>query len=96
MAKQGEKVTRAKGCIACHTADGTKRIGPSYKGRYGAMAELSDGSKVEIDDNYIRNSILNPNAQLLKGYAAGQMPAFKGLVTEEEMTAIIAYIKSLK
>ena len=95
LPEQGKKLVAAKGCIACHSDDGTTKIGPTYKGLYMSDVELADGSKVKADDNYIRESIVKPQAKIVKGFNP-IMPTFQGLVTETEMNSIIAYIKSLK
>jgi cytochrome c oxidase subunit 2 len=95
LAEKGKGLVQAKGCTACHSADGTKLVGPSYKGIYGEDVKLADGSTVKIDDQYLRVSIENPTAQVVEGYAPS-MPPYKGLVTEEELISIIEYIKSLK
>jgi len=93
--KIGERLVKEKGCLACHTTDGTRLVGPSFKGIYGEEVELQDGSKIVVDDNYIRESILEPLAKLVKGYPS-VMPTFKGVLKDEEIDAIIAYIRSLK
>lgn len=95
LALQGKTLTQSKGCVACHSDDGTTKVGPSFKGLYGRNVELVDGKKVKADDNYIRESIENPNAKVVKGFSP-VMPTFKGLLKEEEMNALITYIKSLK
>lgn len=95
LAEKGKALTQSKGCVACHSDDGTPKVGPSYKGLWGAQAELTDGSKVERDENYLRESILQANAKVVKGFAP-TMPPYQGMVNEEELGAIIAYIKSLK
>jgi len=95
LAEKGKVLTQTKGCVACHTGDGSKLIGPSYKGIYGTDVKLSDGKTVKVDDNYIRESIENPQAKIVAGYP-GSMPVYKGLVTEEEIVSITEYIKSLK
>lgn len=95
LADQGKRLMGTKGCVACHSDDGSKRIGPSYKGIFGHEVEFADGSKGTVDENYIRESIENPNAKIVKGYAP-QMPVFKGIVNDAEINAIIEYIKSLK
>lgn len=92
---QGAKLAAVKGCVACHTGDGVHGIGPSYKGLYGAVRTFMDGSSTRADDNYIRESIENPQAKVVKGFNP-VMPTFKGLVSENEMNALIAYIKSRK
>ncbi|GIW48291.1 MAG: cytochrome c oxidase subunit 2 [Deltaproteobacteria bacterium] len=91
----GEQLYQQRGCNACHTIDGTPSVGPSWKGLFGHEVTLQDGTKVTADENYIRESILEPQAKLVKGYQP-VMPSFKGILTDEEISAIIAYIKTLK
>lgn len=95
LADQGKTLMTSKGCVACHSEDGSVKVGPTYKGLFGAKREFVDGSTATADENYIRESIENPQAKLVKGFGP-LMPTFKGLVTEEEMNALIAYIKGLK
>ena len=70
-------------------------VGPTLKGLLGSKVELADGSKVTADENYIRESIELPAAKMVKGFQP-VMPTFKGLLKEDEMNALIAYVKSLK
>jgi cytochrome c oxidase subunit 2 len=95
IAVQGKKLANAKGCVGCHTSDGSTKIGPTYKGIFGQKVELADGTSSIIDDNYIRESIENPQAKVVRGFAP-VMPSFKGLLIESEINALVAYIKSLK
>lgn len=92
---QGKALAASKGCIACHSDDGTTKVGPSYKGLFGAKVELADGSTVTADENYLRESIEMPQAKIVKGFQP-VMPTFKGLLSETEMNALMVYIKSLK
>src|SRR5688572_9387075 len=57
-----------KGCVACHTLDGTAGIGPTWKGTYGTLRTLSDGSQILADDAYLGRSIRNPAAEVVKGF----------------------------
>lgn len=82
-------------CLACHSADGSQLVGPTWKGLYGHEVELEDGSKVVADDAYIRESIVDPMAKIVKGYPPS-MPPFGAMLTEEQTKDIIEYIKSLK
>ncbi len=84
-----------KGCSSCHSIDGSRQIGPSWKGIYGMMENVTPGGSVKIDDDYIRESIMAPSTKVVNGYSP-VMPVFKGSLTEKEVLALIAYIKSLK
>ncbi len=95
LAEVGRDLYSAKGCFACHAVDGTKKIGPALNGIFGHEVEFADGSKTVVDENYIRRSILEPQAQLVKGYPPS-MPTFKGLLSEEEIAAMVAFIKAQK
>ncbi|MGD0382794.1 MAG: cytochrome c oxidase subunit II [Thermoguttaceae bacterium] len=94
-AKAGELLYKRRGCAQCHSIDGTAGNGPSFKGIFGKTAELMNARPVEVEENYIRESILNPSAKIVKGYR-DQMPTFKGVVTDEEITDLVEFIKSLK
>lgn len=95
LAEKGKALTASKGCVACHSGDGSKLVGPSFKGIYATDVKLADGSTVKIDENYIRESIENPAVKVVEGFSPS-MPVYKGLVNEEEIMAITEYIKSLK
>lgn len=95
LADRGKALVEQKGCTACHSADGSPRsTGPTWKGVYGHDVELANGEKVKADDDYIRESIMNPNAKIVKGFTP-VMPPFQGLLNEEELNAVMAYLKSL-
>lgn len=96
LPEQGKKLMETKGCLACHSVDGSKQIGPSYKGIFGHEVELADGSKVNVDEEYIRESIQKPQAKVVKGFNPVMPPYTKEMISESELNAIIAYIKSLK
>ena len=83
-----------RGCAQCHSIDGTAGTGPSLKGIYGKPQQLNDGKTVVADDNYIRESILEPQAKIVAGYQP-VMSTYKGLVSDDEITALIEFIKSL-
>jgi cytochrome c oxidase subunit 2 len=81
------------GCASCHSGGASQR-GAVLEGIFGHEVELASGEKVVADEQYVRNSILNPGSQIVKGYQP-IMPTFKGQVTEEQMNSLIAFIKSL-
>lgn len=93
LASQGEKLFQKYACNTCHTSDTTGR-GPVLNGLYGHTVQLADGKSVTADDNYIRESILNPAAKIVKGYQP-IMPTFQGQVTEEDLIRLLAYVKSV-
>ncbi len=95
LVDQGKAVYQNKGCVACHSVDGSTKVGPTHKGLFGSQVEMADGRTLIADENYIRNHIENPQKNTVKGFNP-VMPTFKGLITEVEMNALIAYIKSLK
>jgi cytochrome c oxidase subunit II len=94
-AQAGALLYERYGCVTCHSVDGTKRTGPTFKGIWGHTVEFRAGPSQEVDENYLRESILEPSAKIVKDYP-DQMPTFKGVIKDEEISAIIAYIKSLK
>jgi len=90
----GEKLFTQLACNTCHLPNGTGRA-PSLNGVYGAKVLLADGTIVTADDAYIRESILQPKAKIVAGYQP-VMPTFQGLVSEEQILDLTAYIKSLE
>ncbi len=95
LAEQGAALYNTKGCVACHSTDGSRRVGPTWKGVFGTTEQLEGGKTAVVDENYIRESIVEPHAKVVKGYPPS-MPTFKGLLSDQEINALIAYIKSLK
>ena len=93
LASQGEKLFQKYACNTCHMDAGTGR-GPVLSGLYGKQRQLSDNSMVVADDNYIRESILNPTAKVAKGFQP-IMPTFQGQVNEEDLMRLLAYVKTL-
>jgi len=95
LAEWGEVLYTKSGCQACHSLDGSKIIGPSFKGSWGQNRAFTDGSTGVVDENYIRNSIINPTGKIVSGYDP-VMPSYDGTFSDEDLSAIIEFIKSLK
>lgn len=90
---RGKQLASQNGCMGCHSIDGSPGAGPTWKGLYGSEVELTDGTKVKADEAYLRESIVDPDAQVVKGYSP-IMPEYTQF-SDEELQALIAYIKSL-
>jgi len=93
MTARGQFLFQNFSCHTCHRADGQGR-GPALEGIFGKTIALQNGQKLVVDDNYLRESILAPASKVLAGYQP-VMPAFQGLVNEEALAQLLAYIKSL-
>jgi cytochrome c oxidase subunit 2 len=94
-AAKGKDLATSLGCTACHTVDGSKLVGPTWKGAYGEEVKLTNGDTVKVDDAYIHESIVDPGAKVVDGYQP-IMPSFKGQVDDQQIADITAYIASLK
>jgi len=92
LAERGEQVFARLGCAECHATGG--ELAPLLGGVYGSKVKLADGSTVVADDNYLRESILDPEMKIVAGFDDG-MSTFRGQVNEEEILALISYLKSL-
>jgi cytochrome c oxidase subunit II len=95
---KGYAILKKNACVGCHSTDGSKLVGPSFKNLY--MTErivLTDGKerKVVADSMYIKNSIYNPDNDVVKTYSKGLMHSYQGVVKEAEVTAIVEYLKTL-
>lgn len=94
-AELGQKLYTQRSCNTCHSLDGTRVQGPTFKGVFGRTEKLSDGSTITVDENYIRESLLEPQKKIVETYPA-VMPTYKGLLKEHEIDAIIAYLKTVQ
>ena len=100
LATKGEALAKTAlptSCVACHTTDGSPLVGPSWKGIYGSQEALTDGTTVEVNDEYLRESIVDPNAKIVENFTPNLMPATYGdTISDAGIDAIIAYIKTLQ
>jgi cytochrome c oxidase subunit 2 len=93
-AEQGQRIYTNKGCMACHTTTGTPGVGPSWKGVWGKQESTNAGT-VLVDENYVRESILDPQAKIVTGFGP-VMPTFRGQISDAEISEVTSYIQSLK
>lgn len=94
----GQRLVRLNGCVACHSSDGSKLIGPTFKDLLGSRhLVITQGTEREIlvDEEYIKRSIYEPDADIVKGYSRGLMLTYKNLIDEKGVEDIIEYLKTL-
>ncbi|MBA2935559.1 cytochrome c oxidase subunit II [Sphingomonas sp. CGMCC 1.13654] len=92
LAGEGAQLFTALGCSACHGAQ-ARVPAPSLANLYGSQVVLADGSRVTADEDYLRESIERPEAKVTAGYPS-TMPSYQGIASEEQVVALVAYIKS--
>jgi cytochrome c oxidase subunit 2 len=93
-AERGEALARQLGCLGCHSTDGSKRTGPTFKGLYGSVETLDDGTTVQVDDAYLKESILDHSAKVVSGYQKMGL-SYRRRVSEDDLEALLAFLKSL-
>ncbi|MCB1171923.1 MAG: cytochrome c [Leptospiraceae bacterium] len=92
----GEKLYQSAGCFACHSTDGSKKVGPSFKGLFGKMETVTTGGaerQLKVDEVYLKTSITNPTADIVKGFPPAMPPQN---LKPAEIDQLVEYIKSLK
>ena len=94
-AEAGQRLYSSRGCGSCHSVNGKASIGPTFKGFFGSSVVLKGGQRVAADEDYVRESILEPMTKVVAGYDP-VMPTFKGRITDKEITAIIEYLKTVR
>jgi cytochrome c oxidase subunit 2 len=90
--KLGRLLAQQKGCVACHSVDGSRGVGPSWKGLFGRTEELEGGGTAKVDDAYLRQAINAPQASIVRGYPPVMPPAS---LSDAELSAVVEYIKSV-
>jgi cytochrome c oxidase subunit 2 len=96
---EGLTILKKNACTGCHSIDGSKLVSTSFKGLYGKEEMvITNGKerKVLVDDEYIKTSVYDPDKDIVVGYQKGIMKTYKGIVTEEELTKVTEYLKSIK
>ena len=94
LAEVGADLFKKNACSTCHSVDGSPLVGPSFKGLFGKTEEFEGGGSNPVDENYLRQSVLQPQAKIVKGFAGKTMPPF--VLKDWKVDALIEYIKTLK
>ena len=94
-AELGAKLFKENACNSCHSLDGSQMVGPTFKGLWERKEVMQNGEEIVADANYIRESILNPQAKIVKGYRP-VMPPYLGQLNDDQIKALIEYIKTIK
>ncbi|MEO8429017.1 MAG: DUF6797 domain-containing protein [Verrucomicrobiota bacterium] len=98
--QEGQRVAELMGCVACHSNDGTLlgKVGPTWKGLFGHERMFADGSKTVANEAYIRESIREPAAKVVRGFEKSDtgMPSYEGVLSDAQIEALILYIKTLE
>lgn len=95
---EGLKLLRGTGCLACHSLDGAKLVGPSFAGLYGSQRTVNEGNTpktVTADEAYITSSVYDPNLQIVEGFARNLMQSYRELLTEEQIAIMTEYLKTI-
>ncbi|RPJ52064.1 MAG: cytochrome c oxidase subunit II [Chloroflexi bacterium] len=96
-ADRGSALARNNGCVSCHSLDGAKGVGPTWKGLAGSQVTLADGSTVTADDAYLYDAIVDPNKQIHAGFPPGLMPqTYETQFNEQQIMDMVEFIKTLK
>lgn len=90
----GKTVAERNACGACHSIDGTKLVGPTWKGLFGSTESMTDGSSTVVNEEYIAESIRNPSLRIVAGYDNAMTPY--DFLSDDEINALIEYIKTLQ
>jgi len=93
----GLTIIKANACLTCHSLDGTRIVGPSFKGLYGSKrVVITDQGEKEVEafDDYIKRSILDPNAEVVKGFNKGLMQSYKEVLKGEDLDKIVDYFRT--
>ncbi len=97
-AANGKKIMQNIGCFACHSIDGSKLVGPSFKNIWGETQTVVTGGdkrEITVDEEYVRRSIYDPNADVVDGFNKGLMVSYEGQLSDDDIDQIIEYLKTL-
>ncbi|TVQ65091.1 MAG: cytochrome c oxidase subunit II [Balneolaceae bacterium] len=91
----GAELVSRNACQTCHSSDGSRLQGPTFLGLFGSERVMDNGERIIADENYIRESILDPNVKIVEGYLP-VMPSYTGTLNDRQIDAIIAYLRTLQ
>jgi cytochrome c oxidase subunit 2 len=92
---KGKALVERYGCLGCHSTDGVDRIAPTFKGLFGRKVEMEDGKAYVADESYIRESVVDPTAKVVKGFDP-VMPTYRGTLKDDDIGEIVAYLKTVR
>ncbi len=95
LAERGERVVKNAGCLNCHNIEGPVKVGPDWHGLFGRKVLLEGGQTVTADEEYLRESLVDPGAKIVKGFP-NVMPTYKTTLSKDDLDAVVAYLKTLK
>ena len=95
LTEQGKRIAAEAGCMKCHSINGERHIGPSWLDSWGAKRKLKSGETITVDEGYMTESIMDPQAKIVEGYDA-VMPSYQGKLAGPEIAALVEYMKSLQ
>ena len=96
LATRGRDLAGQLGCLGCHSLDGSRQVGPTFQGLFGHEVQLADGTSVTADEEYLRTAILDPLAQVVEGFNPVMPQNYGERTTDEDVQALIEFIKSLE
>lgn len=94
-AEAGQMLYQVRGCKQCHSVDGSAGTGPTFRALWGSRVRLATGESVSVDENYVRQSIVDPQSQVVAGFEP-VMPTYQGRLKDDEISAVIAYLETLR
>lgn len=97
-AERGRSLAQVRGCLSCHSTDGSAGVGPTFEGLAGSTVQLADGREVAADRDYLERSIAEPDADIVEGYSAGVMAEAirPDTLGQDEVDALVAYLETLR
>lgn len=93
LARRGREVAETNGCLACHSLDGSQVVGPTWQGLWGAEKKLADGSSVTVDESYVVESVRQPTAKMVEGFAPVMIAYDAEIISDDDLAAVVAFLR---